>query len=354
MRSLGAPLQLWLRRIQFGTGERVRLWKLLTGLLRAGVELENALTTTREINRLNRPAVAAICGDLLAALREDRFADEMTRYLPASEALLFRQFGGTDTVELFAAATRIAEANSAVRRMILAALAKPVVLLLLVVVILIVMGQQFYPVIADIAPPEAWDIGSRTMYAISGWMVGSPFEIAAYAVTTVVGYYLIRNHWVGAGRVTIDRIPPWSLYRLQCAAVFLQVVAQNALVGNDITPSFLAELARGTSRYQRTRILAIADHLRTAPLGQAALAAGHNFPDREVNLVLAAIGDRTGWARNFDAYVTHWMAEIEQTVKAVMAILNFLMLLVVSGLILQAASSIYGMIDVLDSAATQY
>ena len=340
-------IDLWLRRLSFGTAARIRLWKLLIGLLEAGVELELALRTAKQINGRRHRTVSAICDDLLAALREDRFAEVLADYLPASESLLFRQFGNTDTVELFRAAARIAEANSTVRRLILGALIKPIILFLVLIVLILVMGYQFYPTIAEMVAPERWDAGSRLMYAISRWLTAQPTLFISGTVAVVVVYRVIRDYWTGPGRTFLDRIPPWSLHRLQCGAIFLQVVAQNALVGNDITPLFLSEMAKGASRYQQSRILAIAERLRTLPLGQAAIEAGHGFPDREVNLVLAAIGDRTGWAINLDRYIVHWMEQNERTVQAAVAVLHYGLLVLVAAVIVQAANSLYSMIDLL-------
>lgn len=347
-------ISLWLLRLQFSTTERIRLWKLLTGLLDAGVEMELALETAKELAGGSSSGVGTICDNLVAALREDRFADEIADYLPATEALLFRQYGSTDTVDLFRAASRIAEANSAVRQLILGALIKPTALLLVLIIIILVMGFQFYPVIAEMVPVDQWDRPSQIMYAISHWLADNTFLFGVYMATAVVAYRLIRDYWTGRGRPLLDRIPPWSLHRLQCGAIFLQVIAQNALVGNDITPVFLDEMAEGTSRYQRSRILAIAEHLRTQPLGQAALAAGHGFPDREVNLVLAAIGDRPGWARNLDRYIVHWMEGNERKVKTMTAALHYALLLLLSATIIQAANSFYGMIDMLQGPGVAF
>ena len=290
-----ALLEKMVRRIAFRRSVRARTWTVIADLLESGMELNRALPMVAEIQGRGRTTLQAILGDLRHSLRTDRFAAAVADHVPEAEAMLFRRFGQTSDASILRAAATLTEVDERIAKAIRQALMWPVFLFFLIFVLLYALGSHLFPTIQTLAPIREWPVSSRLVAGLAIGVADNAVFVALALALLVGAYILIERFHAGWGREWLDRIPPFSLYRLRVGATFAFVLLENARVGHEINRAFLVNLAAGLPPYSRSRIMAIAEFADRTGIGNAALSAGHGFPDPELNAVLRAYAGQADW-----------------------------------------------------------
>ena len=325
---------------------------MIADLLEAGFSLERALDVTAQTAKdQGQAGRAGLLGAWRRALLEDRFADAVAGCLPASEAMIFHGYGRVDAGVLFAAAARVAEMRERQLSAVWKALAMPLVLGVGVVLLLWAAGGYFIPVIETVSPPETWSARARLFGSVSTWLHGNSLVFAGVlaGVCAVTGWAMVA--WSGPGRVLLDRIAPFSLYRTVTGSAFLFVVMEFLAAGIDVNDRAFDALKRAASPYARHRIGAIQGFMaRGAGLGRSMVLAGHGFPDPSLVPVVAALDGAPGWERKLARFVERWVERSESLLRARAALLNGALLTVAAVVM---GSGIDAMFSILEQAAGQ-
>lgn len=337
-----------LRRALFSRRIRAEVWQMLADLTGTGMELGRALDLVGRTFATRSPGIRAILADLRRSLASDRFRETVRNYVPESEALIFSKFGSVNDADLFRAAARISRVEAEIQKAIVSAIARPAFLLLIMVVLLYFLGKDFYPVLTLVAPMESWPQTWQVVAGISLWVAANPLMLFLYLGLIYLAYKLVQRGYVGPFRKHLDKVPPFSLYRLSVGATFTFVVLENAAVGNAINSSLLRALSKDASRYGRSRIMAIAKHISAMNLGAAAIEAGENFPDPELNAVLEAYSEQKDWVDNFRKYAETWLLRLEAKVKAAVAVLNMALLIIAAAFIAVVGRTIFGIVNIIN------
>ena len=318
---------------------RARVWRMTADLLDSGMELNRALALVSDIEAARSRRLRMILANLRSALRTDSFAEAVLEIVPEAEALLFSRFGQASDASIFAAAARMTSVDERVARAIRQALLWPVFLLILVFMLFWLLGVRLFPTLATLAPISEWPPSSRLVAMTSIWVADHGVLVIAGIIGTIGLYKWAERHHAGRGRVWLDRFPPWSLYRLRTGASFAFVLIENARVGHEITRAWLLRLADTLPPYSRSRILAIAARADQTDIGRAAVDAGHNWPDPELNAVLRAYAGQADWVPRYARYADAWLERLQERVEAAVVIVR-LGLMVVAAMILGGAAQV--------------
>jgi type II secretory pathway component PulF len=337
-----------LRKILFSRQVRAEVWQMIADLTGTGMELGRALDLVGRTFANRGPGIRGILTDLRRSLASDRFRDTVRKYVPESEALIFSKFGSVNDADLFRAAARIARVEAEIQKAIVSAIARPAFLLLIMVVLLYFLGKDFYPVLTLVAPMESWPQTWQFVAGISLWVAANPFMLFLYLALIYLVYKLVQRGYVGPFRKHLDKAPPFSLYRLSVGATFTFVILENAAVGNAVNSSLLRTLSKDASRYGRSRIMEIAKHVSSMNIGSAAIEAGQNFPDPELNAVLEAYSEQKDWVNNFRKYADTWLQRLEAKVKAAVAVLNMVLLIIAAAFIAVVGRTIFGIVNIIN------
>ena len=335
-------------RLVFRQSVRARIWRMTSDLLDSGMELNRALPLVADITGTRDRKLQDILGRLRAALRTDSFADVVSDYVPESEAMLFSRFGSASDASVFRAAARLSSVDEKISKAIRQALLWPVFLFLLVILLLYSLGSNLFPTMATLAPVSDWPLGSRLVAVTSMWIADSIGIVAGLVLVAVALWKWAERHHTGAGRNWLDRIPPFSLYRLRNGATFAFVLIENARVGHEINRAFLLSLAESLPPYSRSRILAIAEWADRTNIGSAAIAAGHRFPDPELNAVLRAYAGQRDWVPRFSRYADAWLDRLEEKVETMVKLLRIGLLIVAASIIGSSAFVMVNMTSLID------
>lgn len=337
MRTLLSLLEKIARRAAFRRSVRAQTWLIVADLLESEMELNRALPLVAEIQGRRRTTLQAILGDLRSSLRTDRFAVTVADHVPEAEAMLFRRFGQASDASVFRAAATLTGVDERIAKAIRQALMWPVFLFFLVFVLLYTLGTRLFPTLQTLAPIREWPLSSQLVANLAIGIANNAILVAVALVFLVAAYLSVERFHAGFGREWLDRFPPFSLYRLRMGATFAFVLLENARVGHEINRAFLLNLAAGLPSYSRSRILAIAEYADRTNIGNAAMLAGHGFPDPELIAVLRAYAGQADWVPRYGRYASAWLDRLQGRVDSMVQFLRLGLMIVATVIIGSAA-----------------
>ena len=337
-----------MKKLFFTRRIRAEVWKMLADLTGTGMELGRSLDLVGRTFDKRGPGIKSIMEDLRKSLATDRFREVVRTYTPESESLIFAKFGSSDSADLFRAASRIATVEAEIQSAIMSAIFRPVFILILMTVLLFFLGNDFYPTLMLVSPMEEWPSTWQFVAKVSLWVSDHPFLLFIYLGIVYAIYKVIQLNYTGPFRRRLDRIPPFSLYRLSVGATFTFVVLENAAVGNAINSNLMRVLSKDSSRYAKSRIMAIEHYISSMNIGAAAMKAGMDFPDPELNAVLEAYAEQKNWVESFRAYAETWLERLETKVKTAVSAMNIVLMMFTAALIAVVGKTIFGITSVIN------
>ncbi len=336
-----------LHRAGFGLRVRAEVWQTLADFSATGLELGAAIETTAAIYRdRGDRSVAHILGELRRSLGAGAMRPAIMRYAP-DDALMFSGEGRIEAAPMFAGAAKIARGRLTLRRAVRSALAGPLLAVLALVGLYYILGASLFPAVRELAPPERWPLYAKVIHVIAGGVHDHILIAAPSAAALVFGVALSTRYWYGPGRALADRVPPWSLYRMQTGLMFLMLLVESGKMGRNLNTAWLLELARLSNPYVRDRIGAIARRAGNDPagIGAAAMSCGNGWPAPALNTALAAYCRQENWLRNFSAYLDRWMERADERARAAAALANYILLSAVAGSLIGALLTIFGLLQ---------
>ena len=350
--AVPGAFQRWLAKLALGRKARVDCFRMIADLVDADFELERALEVTIRCYADQGQALRAwVLADWRRALLANRFAETVGATVPAAEAMIFTAYGRIEAGLLFAAAARVAELRERQISAVWKALAMPLVLAVGLVVLLWGAGGYFVPVMETVVPAERWGPVAGYFRGASTWLYGNVLVFTAFVAAVIATIAVIMLYWTGPGRVFLDRVAPFSLYRTVTGSAFLFVVLEFLDAGVDLNDRAFEDLKRGASRYARHRIGTIQRRMaRGAGLGRAMALAGHGFPDPALVPVVAALDGAVGWEHKLTRFVERWVGRSEDLLKTRAAGLNGVLLVLVTVVL---GASIDAMLSILQEAGGQ-
>jgi hypothetical protein len=107
-------------------------------------------------------------------------------------------------------------------------------------------------------------------------------------------------------------------------------------------------LSKDSSRYAKSRIMAIEKNISSMNVGAAAIEAGMDFPDPELNAVLEAYAEQKNWVSSFRAYAESWLRRLEAKVKTAVSALNIVLMMITAAFIAVVGQTIFGIVNVIN------
>ena len=330
-----------------GTKTRIDTWKMLAHLLDAGFSLERALGIAIETADAQGQQLRAwVFKCWRRALLANRFASEIARWIPASEAMIFTGYGRVDAALLFAAAARVADVRARQLGVVVRALALPVVLTVMIVLILWGAGLEFIPVMEKISPRSGWDLTTRLLGDASTWVYEDIATLAVGVAAGLAALAAVMVLWTGPGRAALDRVPPFSIYRTLTGSSFIFVVTEFLRAGLDLNDRAFEVLKESAGAYARSRIGAIQRQMAAGHgLGAAMSETGHGFPDPSLVPVIAALDGTPRWEAKLADFVAAWVERSEASLRAGAMVINGLLMILVTAITAVAIDGMYGMMS---------
>ena len=341
-------LVVWFRRIQFDARVRSDVWRLLRDLTREKMTESDALEAVIDIYRQKgQPGVVRILQGLRHSIAMNTFNAEVNKYVTPSESLMFGARGSAPASSLYHGAFKIVETRRTMNKTIYGTILQSVFGILVVLMLYYILGTRLFPAFIDIKPLDEWSAFPRSVARVS-MAYADNLEIAALCLAMVAfGLRYVIHNYTGPGRVFMDRIPPFSIYRMTTGVAFLMAVIERGRMGGALNTRLLKLMARQSTGYVRNRIEAIAEiaDKQTGGIGSAAYQAGQDYPSPDLALIMAKYSERGGdWLLNFSAFMDSWIQDIQIRIKTMAMGLNFLLLILVTGSVLVAMLTIFNIV----------
>ena len=329
--------------------ERIAIWRLCANLLESGIEIERVFPLVREMYAVQgKRSIARRIAGLEDAVKTGHLSYAVGRAASDGEALVFRAFGRTDAVAIFAAAARIAEVQDKLVVALWSNLAGPCFLLAALLGVVWGAGAFFIPQLADYYPMSDWPGWSRSAGELCLWVADGILWIGVATVAGLGALAWLGMVWTGVGRTTADRVVPFSWVRMMTGLAFLLTAIECVRAGLDLNDRTFAALSRGGTRYVRHRIAAIAANMnRGLAFGQAMAATGHGFPEPQLIAAVAALEGTPNWESRLGVFCERWVERVEHLVRSRTLVFNRMLLLLVGAVV---AGGISALFEVLESA----
>ena len=334
-------LELLYAKMMFrlNTEKRMSICRKLASLLRNDFTLIDALERIEMIESKNgtkpNEPFAIVMRQWQKNLEQGMTFSEATRgWVPPNETLLVTSGNLSNLVVALENVGRVVDGMQRIRRAMTTAVAYPLFLLGLTFGIIIMVGLYLVPPLAEIATNDiVWRGSARSLIWLSDisikyWYVF--LVVAASAITIVWGSLA---NWSGRVRAFFDKLPPWSIYKIQVSSGWLMSLA--AMVSAGVTiPDAMRMLADSSNKYVR-RILDSA--LRFVANGEnLGVALSHtktDFPDSEIIGDLIIYADMNGFDENLTRIANDYLNESVRKMERISNILNGLGIVLVSVII---------------------
>ena len=129
-------------------------------------------------------------------------------------------------------------------------LVRPGFYVLLACAVYVAFAILVWPRFEDVLLPELWPALARTTYGIGLFITDFWAILAAATAFAFVGIRVLLRRWTGRGRRVLDRLWPFTLYRVLLAANALESLGTLLVAGHDIRMA-LATVSRHASPYTR-------------------------------------------------------------------------------------------------------
>ncbi|WP_253306630.1 type II secretion system F family protein [unidentified bacterial endosymbiont] len=338
-------LNAYLAKYSFGSGVRLDFYRSLMLLISNQVRLNEALNELHRVysNDGQQPyqPVAMVIQDCIDSMNEGLpFTEALSRWVPMEEGMLLQAGEASGKLdEAFADAERIMIAQKQIIGAIAGAVAYPLVLFLLTGFLLNMIATELVPKLAQVVDPAKWTGPAAMLYHLANYVQHyGPLTVIVLLVIVVAS--LSSLSWFGTPlRIWLDRIPPWSIYRMVHGATFLLNISALIKSGMRLNMA-LNKLLEHANPWLRTRLEAVAEELAAGKnFGEALSDTGYHFPDKKANRFLAVIAAYSGldvaMAKFGNSWLEDTVAYIQRIAKLILVFgvlaVGVTMLLVIAG-----------------------
>jgi len=224
--------QTWFERAQFSMmpTQRAELYDMLGALITDGKPLDTSIRELKQRYVAKKRPLASSLTIWLGCLDEGKaFSESIKGYASETEAIIIAATEKSgDLSSGFAQASSVARASAEIRSTIIAEMTTPVIQIIMLFVLLIGFSVSMAPQLMESVPLSAMDDSQRALFELSGiiaktWMYIIPS-------LSLVGFIAMRSvpRYSGTFRHILDKIPPWSIYRIYSSATFM--ISLSALI----------------------------------------------------------------------------------------------------------------------------
>lgn len=350
--SIVPPWNLAMAKGMFSAKDRASAWDLIADLLDSGLDDVRAIGLAADMfKHRGKRAAAMVLEDLRESFAEGDFEGRMASVTKGAEALVFSNAGRVTGAVVYRGAARVLRNQKAIRDAVTEATAKPAALMVVLIALLVMMGLKMFPTFEALLPREDWPLMTKRVAGVSDFLISGGIWAAGAAAVFVAALGLslpllaAKEGSVRKLRASLDRLPPWSFYRLQTGAAFSFAVVEIGRAGGTLNIATLDKMAGFGSRYSKTHVARIADAMREGKTFEDAFATDAGFPDPELNALMRALSSQPKTLDKFAAYVDRWITDAEKLLKQKSAVINSVLLVAVTGVVGAVLTSIFGIMN---------
>lgn len=322
---------------------RFRMYERLASPIEAGVPIKVAISQLyqRAAFKSENGTQATVLRYLLYTINNGSPVSEGLRpFIPLNEQLLLRagEEKGNLSAAFFRAARNI-ESRGKIKSEIKSALAKPMFLTIGILVLLFFIGMHVAPQLDVILPMDMWAGPARNLAITSSFVTSMWFPLF---LLLCVGFMMLllwsQKRITGKWRIYLEKIPPYSLFRVLQGASWLTTYSSMLQSGRRVE-SILVELIfmaeRDGNKYlaDRTYKIMVENAAGAENIGIAMERAGTAFPDNELIADLVMQSSLTNFDQRIEVLADRWINDSVKRVQKIARLINGITFLVLCSVI---------------------
>lgn len=333
------PLRLRVARSLLSDDRRRRVYAKLGALVENGISLAEALRElSRRAREVNSWAEESFLEDLLvrAVRRGDSLGQVLSKWAPVDEVMIIEGNSSSNLGPPLAECVKIIKIKSAMITQVKGALAYPLFLASVLCGALFVVGRTVLPQFLELADPSDWTGAGWVIYKLSLFLNSGWIWVALLSVVSVVVLVIWSlPHWCGPLRQRLDKLPPWSIYRLLIGSSWMLSIS--ALLSSGIplveAMSGIQGVSRKTSPWLAERLARTLRFLHQGKnLGEALRMTGYEFPDKELIADLSIYSRLDDFEVSLGNLADEWVQTGVQKVKEQAAVAKAIMFVLVGAM----------------------
>lgn len=344
-------LQQWWIAGQFKSKDRFEFYEMLILLLENGVQMKTALEDMYGVfsdeGRKPRNIIARVCRDCAIGLSEGRpFADVLFHWVSRDEFSLIQAGEASGKLAAaFSKARKVVENKQKVTKAVIGMTVYPSFLALSAAVLLNKISTDLVPKLGRGTNPETWDAPARTLKFVADMVTNHGILGIVLLLGLLVAIFGSLPVLRGRLRFYLDKVPPWSVYRMMHGSTFFQNIGVLLSSGVKL-PDVLKMMKERSNPWMRERLDDALHGVNIgASLGEALHLAGHHFPDRRAVQMLRIISGKAGSESNLEDFGDRWMEQSVEKLQATAKIITAAALCLNGGIMLLVLIGASGMSD---------
>ncbi len=341
---------------RLNTSKRMATCRKLASLLRNEFTLMNALGRIEMIEsrggRKPGEPFAIVMRQWQKNLERGMSFSEATRgWVPPEETLLLTSGNISNLAVALENIGRVVEGTRRINRAMASAMAYPMFLLALTFGIIIMVGLYLVPPLADAAGTDVvWRGAAASLIWLSAAAHKYWFMVVLVAVILTGVIWVSLPNWTGRARAFMDRMPPWSVYKIRVSVSWLMSLSAMVAAGMTV-PDAMRMLADNGNRYLRGVLSAALRHIANGDnLGVALANTGLDFPNDEIIGDLAIYADMNGFDQNLSRVANDYLDDSVRRMEAISSTLNSIGIMLVSLIIAWVVLGTFQMQDQITAA----
>lgn len=334
-------LELWWAKTSFGTDARLSTYRKIGVMLRNGVRLEKVLDDlyrrASEDGKKPKEAMAVLFDSWRGVvLNGGRLSDALDGWVPYGEKMIIQ--AGEEAGKLpenLDAVINVVKSSKKIKSVVFGGLVYPAALLAATLVYLFIFGLKVIPEFTKIVNPEKWGSLAKSLYIMSQYVqsYGIPSVVLIVIFFAAVAASMPRLG--GNIRVTLDRAPPFSVYRLVTGSGFM--LALSALIaGGQRIQDALASLGTSASPYLKERLdgflLGVNSGMKA---GDAMRYSGYDFPSKEIIDDLTVYAEHSNdFSEALQIIAREWLEDGVERITAQMKVLSGMAIMTMAGFLM--------------------
>jgi type II secretory pathway component PulF len=328
----------------FDSSARKKTWRKLSALYSHKIPERHAIIMLRDRYQAKKSPLAKLFTQVIAEIDTGASLDvAFSDFVPAEELLLIRSgIKGNRLPQALDDCVEIIDSHIKIKGAIRGAVAYPILLTCGLITLLLALALFVMPELAQLSEPALWTGAAGVLYSMCQ-IIASPFgAIILMAFIAAVSASIISMPlWTGKSRLYVEEIPPWSIYRLMTASVWLFTLATllRAGISLDFILSDMLD-GRKIKPWLRERIQTIAERLNTeGNFGILLQNLDLKFPDPELVEELGVYATLPRFDETLYTIAKEWLDEgVERILKQANIIKGVLLLAIISVLCLVGIS----------------
>jgi type II secretory pathway component PulF len=246
---------------------------------------------------------------------------------------------------------KVTEGSKKIIGPLVAALAYPAFLACMAVLMIWAIGSFMVPPMLEAVPPEyRWQGMAKDLVVVSLWIKGN--AILAFSILPVIFFlvFMSFSSITGRVRVFLDRIPPWSLYRIFMGVCWLLALSALVKSGSPVSSS-MRTLRADANRYLKERIDSTLSYVNNGEnLGNALFKTRMEFPDKEIIGDLKVYSELDNFEEALDNLANEWLEDSIVSIEQKASVLNIVAILFICGVVAWSVMAVFEMQNQITSA----